>query len=132
MSSVTFVPADFKIRYPEFSAVSDSYLQSCFNEATLYLSNDDCSVVQDLNVRKTLLWMLTAHIAFTGGALNPDKTPSPPGRLSSATEGSVSISTEYNISENAAWFAQSAYGAAFWQATLRFRQFRYFARPTRY
>lgn len=132
MSSVTFDPVAFKVRYPEFAAVDNSYLQACFDEATLYLSNDDCSIVQDLNVRQSLLWMLTAHIAFTGGALNPDKTPNPPGRLSSATEGSVSISTEYNIGMNGVWFSTSQYGANFWQATLRFRQFRYRPRCTVY
>lgn len=128
MAVVTFDPAAFKIRYPEFVAVSDGYLQGCFNEAGLYLSNTDCSVVQDIARRQMLLWMLTAHIAYLGGALNPAGAsggPLPVGRTSSATEGSVSVSLEYGVPGSAAWFSQSAWGAMFWQATLSLRSFRY-------
>jgi hypothetical protein len=135
MAVVIFDPAAFKLRYPEFASVSDAVLQGSFDDATLYLSNKDCSIVQDVDRRRQLLWMLTAHIAYLGGALNPSGTsggPVPVGRMSSATEGSVSISTEYNVPGSAAWFSQTAWGAAFWQATLSLRSFRYRCRPTLY
>lgn len=135
MTAVVFDPAAFKLRYPEFSAVSDVLLGLYFNEATLYLSNSDCSPVQNLTRRAMLLNMLVAHIAYLSGALNPGGAsggPAPVGRASSATEGSVSASLEYAVPGTAAWFAQTQYGAAFWQATISLRSFRYIPEPTRY
>ena len=104
-----------------------------FAEAGLYLNNTDCSVVQDVNLRMVLLNMVTAHIAFLAGVLSADGQPRPVGRVSSATEGAVSASFDYTPATpgSGAWFQQSAYGAAFWQATTSYRGFKYFANPTR-
>lgn len=130
MAVVIFDPAAFKVAYPQFAAVSDGMLTNYFNLATLYLSNTDCSIVQDIPKRTTLLWLLTAHIAYLGGALNPDGQPGLVGRISSATEGSVSVSTEMPMTPSSAWFMQTQWGAMFWQSTLSLRSFRYRARPT--
>ena len=130
MGVVVFNPTQFKARYPEFTSVADVTLAACFDEAGLYLSNKDCSAVQDLTRRALLLNMLTAHIAWIGGKLNPGGQPLPVGRTSSATEGSVSVSLEYGVPGSQAWFLQSQYGAAFWQATTSLRGFRYRPRPT--
>lgn len=132
MTAVVFDPAAFKARYPEFAAVGDPLLSACFGEAGLYLSNADNSPVQNVTRRAVLLNMLTAHIAALGGALSSDGQPRPVGRVSSATEGSVSASMEYLAPGSSAWFAQTQYGAAFWQATTSLRGFRYIAQPTRY
>jgi len=132
MSAVVFDPSTFKVRYPEFVTVSDAYLSLCFDDATLYLSNADNSPVQNLTRRASLLNMLTAHIAFIGGSLNAGGTPNPVGRVSNASEGSVSAALDYPVPGSAAWFAQSQYGAAFWQATTSLRGFRYIAQPTVY
>lgn len=130
MAVVVFDPAAFKVAYPAFASVPDEQLQNYFDLATMYLSNTDCSIVQDINKRQTLLWLLTAHIAFLSGALNPTGVPGLVGRVSSATEGSVSVSTEFPVSPNGAWFMQTQWGAMFWQATLKLRSFNYRARPT--
>ena len=132
MTAVVFNSAAFKARYPEFAAVRDPLLSACFDEAGLYLSNADNSPVRNLTRRSVLLNMLTAHIAALGGALSSDGQPRPVGRISSATEGSVSASMEYLAPGSSAWFAQTQYGAAFWQATSSLRGFRYIPRPTRY
>lgn len=132
MTAVVFDSAAFKARYPEFAAVGDPLLQACFTEAGLYLSNEDDSPVQNVARRAVLLNMLTAHIAALGGALSPDGQPRPVGRVSSAAEGSVSASMEYLAPGSSAWFAQTQYGAAFWQATTSLRGFRYIPQPTRY
>lgn len=132
MPAVVFDPAAFKARYPEFAAVADPLLSACFEEAGLYLSNADNSPVQNVTRRAVLLNMLTAHIAALGGALSSDGQPRPVGRVSSATEGSVSASMEYLAPGSSAWFAQTQYGAAFWQATTSLRGFRYIPQPTRY
>lgn len=132
MTAVVFNAANFKIRYPEFTSVADLALSACFDEATLYLSNADNSPVQDIPRRTLLLNMLTAHVAFIGGKLSADGQARPVGRLSNASEGSVSAGFEYATPGSAAWFNQSQYGAAFWQATVNLRSFRYRARPTVY
>lgn len=132
MTAVVFNPVTFKARYPEFAAVSDATLQACFDEAGMYLSNADNSPVQNLARRAILFNMLTAHIAFIGGKLNADGMPRPVGRTSNASEGSVSVGFEYLTPGTHAWFTQSQYGAAFWQATTCLRGFRYIAQPTRY
>jgi hypothetical protein len=88
-----FSSAVFLARYPEFTAAynaNPSLFSSLFIEAGLYLNNTDCSVVQDVNLRGLLLNMLTAHIAFIGGVLNADGQPKPVGRVSGASQGSVS------------------------------------------
>lgn len=133
MAAVIFDPAAFKARYPEFAAVPDATLQACFDEAGLYLSNTDRPVPNV--VRRAMLFnMLTAHIAFIGGALTADGQPRPVGRVSQASEGSVSASFEGvpPTPGSGAWFMQSQYGAAFWQATSAIRGFRYVPCPTVY
>lgn len=131
MPAVAFDPVAFKARYPEFAAVADPLLQACFDEAGMYLSNSDKPVANETR-RLVLFNMLTAHIAFIGGALSADSMPRPVGRLSQASEGSVSAAFENLAPGSAAWFQQSQYGAAFWQATTSLRGFRYIAQPTRF
>lgn len=131
MPAVIFDPAAFKARYAEFAAVGNPTLSACFAEAGLYLSNGDASPVADLTRRAMLLNMLTAHIAYLGGAL-ADGTPRPVGRVSQAAEGSVSASFEHLEPGSPAWFQQTQYGSAFWQATVKYRRMRYISRPTIY
>lgn len=129
MSGATVVTFDYSgwiARYPEFSAVIQATAQLYFNEATLYLDNTSASVVADASpggARATLLNMLTAHIA----ALNMAGSSPLVGRINSATEGSVSVGTDYAVPGTAAWFAQTKYGAAYWQAVLPYRTMRYYA-----
>ena len=134
MTAVVFDPAAFKARYPEFAAVADPTLAACFDEAGLYLSNADNSPVQNLTRQATLLNMLTAHVAYISGLLSADGMPRPVGRVSQASEGSVSAAFEGvpPTPGSGAWFQQSQYGAAFWQATSSLRGMRYIPCPTRY
>lgn len=113
---VTFNATTFKARYPEFASVADSTLELYFTEAGLYCSNTDASPVTDVNVRTMLLYMLTAHIAYL--ATIPGNVV---GRVSSASEGGVSISTTMPAAGTRAWFEQTKYGASFWQATSPWR-----------
>ena len=119
-------------RYPEFAgAVDESRAASFFVESGLYLDNSDCSPVEDAATRLLLLNMLVAHIAALAGVLEPGGAPSGlVGRVSSASEGSVSVSAELGLEPGtAAWFQQSSYGLSFWQATKRWRSARYVPGP---
>lgn len=126
MAIVVFDPAAFKARYPEFSTLSDALVQAYFDEATIYLNNTDQSRVADVAVRKTLLWMLTAHVSALNGGVNGQPASPLVGRINSATEGSVSVQADMGaVPGSAAWFLQTKYGAAFWQASAPFRTMQY-------
>jgi hypothetical protein len=126
MAQVVFDVSAFRLRYPEFDDLSDALLGDMFDEATLYLSNSDSSPVSNLERRARLLNMLVAHLAFL------HKRQGIVGRVSNATEGSVSVASEYVTPGSGAWFNQSQYGASFWAATTSLRGFRYVPRPTVY
>ena len=134
MAVVIFNPAAFVARYPEFAAVSSTRLTALFVEASLYLSNTDASPVSDPVRRAVLLNMLTAHVSYLNGDLSADGQARPVGRVSQAGEGSVSAVFEGvpPTPGTGAYFQQSQYGAAFWQATSNLRGFQYVARPTVY
>lgn len=129
MAVAVFDYAAWVARYPEFGAVSEQRAALFFAEAGLYLDNTDASPVQDVAMRLVLLNMATAHIAALSGALNADGKPSGlVGRVSSASEGSVSVSTELGlVPGSAVWFQQTSYGLSFWQATKGYRSAVYVA-----
>lgn len=101
--------------------------QMYFDESTLFLNNTDRSQVRDLNRRRIILWMITAHIAL----LNKPKGPHDGivGRISSANQGSVSVSTEMPAPQSAAWWNQTQPGATAYQSLLRIGLTRYFPVP---
>ena len=122
MVAVVFDLAAWRARYPEFAAVWDATATSYFGEAGLYIDNTANSPITDDTVggqRSVLLNMLTAHIAALNSPINGQVSSSLVGRISGATEGSISVQTDYQVPGSAAWFAQSKYGAAVWQAIQR-------------
>lgn len=123
---VQFDSALFLGRYPEFAALNTSNPQAllaCFAEAALYLDNSANSRVQQVEQRQPLLYMLTAHIAALYFPVNTATASTAVGRVSSATEGSVTVQLDMGqVTFNAAWFLQTKYGASFWQASARWRQ----------
>lgn len=119
MAIATFNYSVWSARYPELVPfVSADLGTALFAEAGLYLDNSDCSPVPDVTVRGMLLNMLVAHI----GKLTQTELV---GRVSNASEGSVSVASEMNTPGSAAWFEQTPYGAAFWQATAVLRTMHY-------
>lgn len=128
---VTFEVNVFKTQFPAFATVADAALTFNFTLATLILNNSCCSVVKDANVRQVLLYTLVAHLT----ALAQGASGNPPsgivGRIDKAAEGSVSVSAAYaaEMSVSEAYFAQTQYGALFWQMTAPFRTMHYVAPP---
>lgn len=137
MGSVVFDYAAWAARYPEFGQIGSMAAQSYFDEATLYCDNTDTSPVADLAQRALVLGMATAHIAALYGGVNGE-APSPlVGRISSASEGSVSVSVDAGSGGSAtqAYWTQTRYGLAWWAATAQYRRGRYVpgpGRPRRY
>ena len=130
---VQFDPAQFIIDYPMFAGIDAGVLGRNFTRATLQLNNSCQSLVCDANQRELLLELLVAHITeLNNGTNDGNGNINPPtgvvGRISSATEGSVSLgNAEYSAPANAnqAYYIQTTYGAEFWQATAKYRTMRY-------
>jgi hypothetical protein len=126
MAVVAFDLAGFRVRYPSFATASDPLLNAYFAEACLYLDNTDASRVANVTARALYLNMLVAHLAALNFGENGQAPSGLVGRINSASEGSVSVSAEMGPpSGSSAWFMQTRYGAAYWQATAAFRTFQY-------
>lgn len=119
--SVTFNYSTFIARYPEFSDVSEQTAAAYFSEATLYCDNTGAGPITNDSTRAVLLNMLVAHIAVLAA-----RDSQQVGRISSFSEGSVSGSIEGPPAGSGAWYQQSKYGAAYWQATVQYRRHRQF------
>lgn len=122
---VTFGYPGWVARYPEFGGVDPALVQLYFNEATMYCRNDGGGPVSTAAIQTTLLNMLTAHICQLNAALNGQDSTQIVGRITSAGQGSVSVSTEMDLPGSAAWFKQTKYGVAYWQATSAYKTMRY-------
>ena len=137
---VVFDYTAWSVRYPELAAsVSAPLAQQYFNEAQMYCANTACSPVPYDATQPTVFWkrpmllnMLTAHIAALNASLGGQPSSPLVGRISSAGEGSVNVSTELEGQlQGRSWFAQTKYGLAFWQASAQYRAARYVANPAR-
>lgn len=127
---VVFDPATFKVAFPSFATVADPALSMAFQLATLQLNNSCGSRVCDAAVRELLLNLLVAHIA----ALTYGENGNPPsglvGRVNRAQEGSVSVGTDFGtMVYGQAYYAQTQWGAMYWQSTARFRTMVYIPAP---
>jgi hypothetical protein len=120
----TFSFDDWLARYPEFQdVVSKATATAMFAEATLYLAADASSPVADVGQRTVILGMITAHIA----ALSQRDLV---GRISNASEGTVSVQTDMGPpSGSAAWWQQTRSGASAWQALAGLRTMHYLPGP---
>ena len=127
MAGVVFDYSLWSLRYPELSgSVKAALAGAYFIESTLFLDNTDNSRVTDLGQRAMLLNMLTAHIAALNAPLNGQPSSPLVGRITNATEGSVTVAAAMDLPPGSAqWFAQTKYGASFWAATAVYRTMLY-------
>jgi hypothetical protein len=123
--------------YPVFAypggaiPVSDAQAGVYFVQATMLHANDGSGPVCNPLQQSVLLNAVVAHLA----AIN-----SPPagqveasaivGRISSASEGSVSVVTENTYPPGTAqYWQQTKYGSFYWEATKSFRRAQYKPNP---
>lgn len=127
---VDFDATFFVQRYSELAYIDPALLAMYFLEACMYCDNTPSSPIVNADVGKQryiVLHMATAHVAALNSPKSDGSEASPlVGRIQSATQGSVSVSTQMDLPPGSAqWWAQTRYGAAFWAATTQFRRFRY-------
>jgi hypothetical protein len=125
--------------FPELQGITQPAALNYFSMATLYVRNDGRGPINDPNLQATLMNLTTAHVAKllsqqTAGVPTTDGAEPPGGvvgRITSATEGSVSVQAEMpEQPQGAAWWNQTTYGAMAWKMMAPFRTMRYVG-PTR-
>lgn len=128
MAIVTLDIPKFRAMFPELSNVPDAILPFLFDQSTDYLNNSDFSLVDDVTKRERLLYTLMAHLAYMKyGDANGNGGSGMVGRIASASEGSVSVSSDAGQVEfRYMWYTQSPYGMDFWQATKVYRMANYY------
>lgn len=123
---VVFDPAAFIAQFSAFSTVPTAALQNNFSLATLQLNNSYGSIVQDAPTRAQLLNLLTAHLTALLNGVGSNPPSDIVGRISGASQGSVSVQTEFRTdSEAAAFYTQTKWGAIYWQSTAIYRTAHY-------
>lgn len=129
----SFDYGEFTGIYPEFAGAAQGACANNFTLATMLLNNCCSSPVCDPDQRLALLYMLTAHITFlmTPAPANNNDPQGVVGRVSDATQGSVSVSTDWvtDVSQSMAYYSQTKYGAMFWQLTASYRTMHYIGPP---
>lgn len=130
--AVTFNYALWQAMFPELGAIPITAATGYFMRASILFANPS-RVVSDPNNLLTLLNLLTAHIAALNNQGQGQQSPGSPldptnpvGRISNATEGSVSVQTQNDYPPGTPqWYQQTRYGSEFWTATAQYRTMRY-------
>lgn len=133
MGIVAFDYDAWAARYPELAgSVSPQLATAYFTEAELYCDNTPGSIVTDENRRSLFLNMLVSHIAQLNAPLNGQSSQTLVGRISSASQGSVSVSIANDYPPGTVqWYQGTKYGAAYWAATATYRTAKYVPGPAR-
>lgn len=125
-SPVTFVYADWIARYPEFVLVPEATVTAQIPVAEMFWRNDGTSPATTDAIQATIFYAVIAHLVQlywgTGAAPSPAGIV---GRISNASEGSVSVAAEWPTNPSNAWWLQTQYGASFWAMTAQYRTMRY-------
>src|SRR5215469_4435231 len=121
--------------FPELATTPEVLADTYFQVVTSAIM-DNTGVggpVSNPATQTTLINYAIAHLValFSPPGVTPDPLQ-PPGRISSATEGSVSANFDLgNQPAQAAWWNQTKYGALWWQISRQFLTMRYRPGPRR-
>ena len=130
--SISFNYPNWIALFPNFRHITPAQAQGYFNLATQFCRNDGVGPVEDVGTQTNLLNLLTAHITQIFAPHPIDGQPSNiVGRITNASEGSVSVATEMPMTNTSAWFNQTIYGTAYWAMILPYRTMRYKTAPRR-
>ncbi len=128
---VQFDLAQWRLLFPEFSNVTDAQLNGpVWTMAQQYCRNDGGGPVCAPEMQTELLNLMVAHIAqmLYGSTTSP--ATGLVGAVSSATEGSVSVSVNVVVNASNQFYMVTRYGQMFFALSLPFRQARYWPKMT--
>jgi hypothetical protein len=130
---VVFSYSAWNALFPEFSTtVSEAQATVLFDiVASTLQRNDGGGPISKPTTQLNLMNYAVAHLAFLYNGTNTQPAAQVVGRINSATEGSVSVQTDYgaNVSQAQAFWITTKYGAFWWQATNQYRRMRYIPGP---
>jgi len=129
---VSFDYDDWVARFPELDAVTQPRAEAFFAEATIFWANDGSGPVTDDIVQLALLNLLTAHLAGLNAVISGSLPYNVVGRVTSASEGSVSVGVTLTLPPGTAeWYGLTRWGFEFWTMTAAYRTMRYRPGPRR-
>src|SRR4051812_40368147 len=115
--AVDFDYAAWSALFPQFSTITQQQVSGLVLPiAEQYCRNDGGGPVTTAAIQTNLLNLMVAHCCQLLFGVNGNAPSEIVGRISDATEGSVSVSTEFPTTPTNAWFVQTPWGAMFWQA----------------
>jgi len=131
--AIDYTYAQWIATYPQFSpgVSSDAFANTVYPLAQQYCRNDGGGPVSSVQIQTVLLGLMCSHIAQLLYGPTGQGASGIVGRVTDATEGSVSVSADFPSTPANAWFLQTTFGAAFWQATAAYRTMRYVPGPRR-
>jgi Protein of unknown function (DUF4054) len=133
---ITFDYQDWVSMFPELKGVPEAAaMNNYWVRAQGICANSLSNPLAGLpaGTLKLGLYLLTAHIAALNSPIGGQPSSTLVGRISNATQGSVTVAAEWDGSgtPGESWFTQTKYGAEYWTLSARTRTAYYIARPTR-
>lgn len=124
--AVQFVYSDWAAIFPQFSNLTQAQITGpVLTMAQQYCRNDGGGPVNDPGVQTQLLNLMVAHVAQLLYGSTAQPLSDAVGRVSSASQGSISATIEFPTTPSNAWFLQTQYGAMWWQLALPYRLGKY-------
>lgn len=122
MAIVTFNPVGFRDEYPQFSLFTDGQLKAAFKIACLLLDNTEASPVpynpdKGIYDRETMLYLLVCHLCTLAKWVTEGQS----GPVTSASEGSVSVSFSVPQTTGETYYTQTPCGQTFWKLAAAYR-----------
>ncbi len=120
-------------QFPAFQTLQPDVVLGYWDIAGEIVGNTPCCGLMPVARRTSLLNLMTAHIAQLFSGANGAGPAGVVGRITSATEGSVSVSVAAigGSSPSAEWYNQTQYGALAWLLMGPYRSARYVPGPVR-
>lgn len=122
---VAFVYSQWLLQYPVFAAVPQATVEALVPLAEQYWRNDGTSPATTEALQRQLLYLMVAHVVMLSVGTTGSNPSGLVGPVTTATEGSVSVGTNWPVTPASAWFLQTQYGALFWQLCAPFRTMHY-------
>lgn len=121
------------VAFPQFAtAPGETPVTSvCLPIAEQYCRNDGGGPVQSIELQTQMLNLMVAHVCQLLYGPNGNNPSGIVGRITNASEGSVSVGSDFPVTQATAWFAQTTFGAMFLQLAAPFRTMRYAPGPRR-
>lgn len=124
-----FVYANWLLLFPQFSNVTEAQADLLVPTAQAMMCGF-INQVTNSGLQMALLNYMVAHLAQLSFGSTTQPANAFVGRISNATQGSVSVATEFPMTQSNAWYAQTPYGLTYWQLSLPFRLGRYVPKVT--